>query len=366
MEPFLLPSLIPALLYLCSHLWTDQPEQQKAVIRILQLIMLPNSISNEEASRMLSTVLTIVAVPLEGALRSYLKQDPSNQDIEPLLRALRENIPLSRRTGGAENNELEAWCSTAGGSLTAMVRHIMQSLIQWCLHPSLNGIPPSYTHRQMIVATKMVGAKCLLATILEELKQQTETGNGSVAYDVATALICAPDVTNEASLLQSPPMALLDESGQVPAQLQRRIPLRTALKHTAENWNKIQKSDPSMAEIVVRLYRRVEAQMALPPQPQPGIMESNMALDVVGNESALNDAIAAAAAGDDVGADGLTLDTSGVDHLGMGGGGASDLGGLASATNSAGGLDLSEQDIFGSLGDTGDFNLSWGADIDLA
>lgn len=380
MEPFLLPSLIPALLYFCSHLWTDQAEQQKAVIRILQLIILPNSISNEEASRMLSSVLTIVAVPLEGALRSYLKQDPGNQDVEPLLRALRENIPLSRRTGEAENNELETWCSTAGGSLTAMVRHIMQGLTQWCLHPSLNGIPPSYTHRQMIVATKMVGAKCVLSTVLEELKQQTEAGNGSVAYDVATALVCAPDVTNEATLLQPPPMALLDESGQVPAQLQRRIPLRTALKHTAENWNKIQKSDASMAEVVVRLYRRVEAQMGLPPEPQPGMLEPNMGLDVVGDASALNDAIAAAAAaaGDNVGADGLTLDTSGVDHLGMGGagggggggaasaGGAADMGGLASAANSAGGLDLNEQDIFGSLGDAGDFNLSWGADMDLA
>jgi mediator of RNA polymerase II transcription subunit 5 len=318
---------------------------------------------------MLSTVLTIVAVPLEGALRSYLKQDPSNQDIEPLLRALRENIPLSRRTGEAENNDLETWCSTAGGSLITMVRHSMQGLIQWCLHSSMNGMPPSYTHRQMIVATKMVGAKCLLAAILEELKQQTEAGTGGVAYDIATAMICAPDVTNEASLLQSPPMALLDESGQVPAQLQRRIPLRAALKHAAENWNKTQKSDASMAEVVVRLYRRVEAQMAPPPEPQPGMLETNMALDVVGDANALDDAIAAAAAaaGDGVGGDALTLDTSGVDHLGMGGGDAAgDLGGLTSAGNSAGGLDLTEQDIFGNLGDPGDFNLSWGPDTDFA
>jgi mediator of RNA polymerase II transcription subunit 5 len=203
----------------------------------------------------------------------------------------------------------------------------------------------------------MVGAKCLLSTILEELKQHTEAGNGSIAYDVATALICAPDVTNEASLLQSAPMALLDESGQVPAQLQRRIPLRTALKHMAEGWNKIQKSDPSMAEIVVRLYRRVEAQMALPPDPQP-MLESNLALEV-GNAS-LNDAIAAAAAAADNGGDGLTLDTS----VDLGLGGAGDLG-LTSAANSTGGLDLSEQDIFGGLGDAGDFNISWGADMDL-
>lgn len=387
-EPFLLPSLIPALLYLCTHLWADQRDQQKAVIRILQLIILPNSISNEEASRMLSTVLTIVAVPLEGALRSYLKQDPSNQDVEPLLRALRENIPLSRRTGEAENNELETWCSSAGaGGLTATIRHAMQSLVQWCQHHSnLNGIPPSYTHRQIVVATKMLGAKCLLSTILEELKQQTEAGNGSAAYDIATALVCAPDVANEASLLLSQSssprgadnmaMPMMDESGQLPARLQRRITLRTALRHAAEGWSKIQKSgDPAMAEVVVRLYRRVEAQMALPPeahhhhhqlQQQAADMLDGSGL-VVGNAD-LNDAIAAAAAAAAVengGDGGLTLDTASVDQLGLGGGAGGDLG-LASAANSAGGMDLSEQDIFGSLGDAGDFNLSWGADMDLA
>jgi mediator of RNA polymerase II transcription subunit 5 len=354
-EPFLLPSLIPALLYLCNHLWTDERSQQKAVIQILQLIILPNSISNEEASRMLSTVLTIVAVPLEGALRSYMKQDPTDQNIEPLLRALRETIALSRRTGGADNNEMETWCSTSGGNLAAMVRHIMVSLIQWCQHSNLNGIPPPYTHRQLIVATAILGAKCLLSIILDELKQQTEDGHGSIAYDIATALVCAPDVTNESSLLQPPPVALLDESGHVPPQLQRRLSLRAALRHAAENWNKIQKSDPSMAEIVVRLYRRVEAQMALP-QSQP-MMETNLALDV-GNGS-LNDAIAAAAAGGGPG-DGLRLDTSVLDtsvDLGMGAGG--DLN-LTSAGNSAGGLDMTEQDIFGSLAD-----LHWGHDLDL-
>lgn len=352
-EPFLLPSLIPALLYLCHRLSIDQRDEQTAVIKILQLIVPPNSISNEEASGMLSCVLNIVAVPLEGALRSYLKQDPRNPGIEPLLRALRESVPLSRRTGGADNNELETWSGTAGGSLTAMVRHIMQSIMQWCQNPAPgNGIPPSYTHRQVIVATQMVGAERLLSAMLEELKQQTEAGNGSVAYDVATALVCAPDVTNDASLLLQPTtMPLLDEAGHMPAQLQRRIPLRAALKHAAGNWKKIQKTDPSMAEIVVRLYRRVEAQMAL---PQPSLAQ-NLALDV-GNAE-LN-AIAAAAAADQ--GDHLTLDTS-VD-MGMGGG--ADLN-LASAANSAVGLDMSEQDIFGALSDTGDFNLSWAADMDL-
>ncbi|KAB5563076.1 mediator complex subunit Med5 [Coniochaeta sp. 2T2.1] len=374
-EPFLLPSLIPAILYLCAHLWADQRDQQKAVIRILQLIILPNSIANEEASRMLSTVLTIVAVPLENALRSYLKQDPNNQDIDPLLRALRENIPLSRRMGAADHNEIETWCSTSGGNLTAMVRHIMQSLTQWCqTHANLNGIPPSYTHRQMIVATKMVGAKCLLTTILEELKQQTEAGNGSIAYDVATALVCAPDVTDETTLLQAPPMvALLDESGQVPAQLQRRVSLRTALKHHAENWNKIRNSDPSMAEIVVRLYRRVEAQMALPPEPQQMVVMDGVSnlVGLDGVAGSMNDAIAAAAAAAAVdaagGGEGLMVDTS-VGDMGMGGtgGGGGDLGGLASAADSAGGMGALDEDMFGSLGDAGSFNdMNWG-DLDLS
>ncbi len=337
-DTFLLPSLVTAILYLSDALSSDRPQEQKAIVRILQLILQLSSISNE-ASTLLSAVLNIVAKPLEHSLRSYQRQDPKSQAVEPLLRALKENIALSRRTGAADYNELETWTSTANGGFVAAIRHTIQGLVQWSLHPGVNATPTSYTHRQFLGALKMLGAPRLLQVILDEIKHQTDVGSGNIAYDVACALICAPDAATDAQA--PPPMSILDGAGTAPAPLQRRISLREQLGFMAEEWKKIQKSDPVVAETVVRLYRKVEAQMAVPPDP---VMPTGLELH---DATALGDAMAVAAvaaAAGAAGGDAMTLDT--VD-LGLGGG---DLGLGGSATNSVGGgLDM-DQDIFGGLG----------------
>ena len=340
-DTFLLPSLVTANMYLSDCLWADGPSEQKAIVKVLQLILQPNQISNE-ASTMLSSVLNIVAKPLEHSLRSYQRQDPKSQEVEPLLRALKENIQLSRRTGGADHNELESWTSTANGGLTASVRHTIQNLVQWGLHPGINVMPTSYTHRQILVGLKLLGAKRMLHIIVEEMKQLTEAGSGSVAYDVGTALVCAPDVTSDDQPLT---ISLLDESGNVPASPQRRISLREALKWEAEEWKKIQKTDPVMAETVVRLYRKVEAQMVV--TQAPTVLQTELGTL---EGAALDDAMAAAAAAASaVPDDAMTIDTTGM-GLGLGTGGG-DLSLGASSANSAGGLDLgADNDIFSGLG----------------
>ncbi|KAK0719808.1 mediator complex, subunit Med5 [Lasiosphaeris hirsuta] len=378
-DVLLLPSLVPAILYLSNHLWADGPQGQRAIIRILRLILQPNSTSNE-ASSMLSSVLSIVAKPLEHALRAYQRQDPKSQEVEPLLKALKENLPLSRRTGGTDHNELESWttsihgaggapgaaaaaASAAGGGLTAAIRHTVQSLIQWAQNPPLNGMPAPYTHRQVLAALKILGAKHLLGILLDELKANMDSANNNgsgssgVAYDVATAIICAPDVNNEARAAAAAEETAGAFATPQPKQ-QRRLTLREALKAEADDWKKIQKTDALMAETVVRLYRRVEAQMALPPPPDPALLQSDLEGLGVGDVGgdALGDAMAAAAAaaaGDHTQsvADAMSLDTTGLDGVGMDLGlGAGDLGGL-SATGSVGGLDLSD-DIFSGLSGT--------------
>ncbi|GAB1314136.1 mediator complex subunit [Madurella fahalii] len=425
-DVLLLPSLVPAILYLSNQLWAGGSQVQGAIIKILQLILRPTSISNE-ASAMLSSVLNIVARPLEHALRSYQRQDPKCQEVEPLLRAIQENLILSRRTGGADHNELESWTSTpnanitntaaaaaaaaaasaasavavaaangspattttntaivAHGGLAAAVRHTIQSLVQWAQHPPLNGMPATYTHRQTLVALKTLGARRLLAILLDELRSLADTAATSsssqavgVAYDVVTAVVCAPDVTNDASLAAGAGGSVSDDNtaggggdggsgGGGPPQ-QRRITLREALKMEAEDWRRIQKADGVMAETVVRLYRRVEAQMAVPPPSAAAAMLHGDGLGGLGvGGDALGDAIAAAvatgAAGDSV-VDAMSLDTAGLDGSGV------DLSGLGSATGSAvgGGLDLSGDEIFGGLSGASDFGADFGAwDMDMS
>ncbi|KAJ4167726.1 mediator complex subunit [Fusarium falciforme] len=337
-DTFLLPSLVPAIRFLSDYLWVDQKEA-KSVIKVLQLILLPSSISGE-ASTMLSSVKNLIAKPLEHALRTYQRRDPKNQDIEPLLRALKDSIPLSRRTGGADINELETWTSTATNGLASAIKHNIQGLVHWSMHPAINSMPTSYTHRQMLAALKLLGSKRLLHIILEEVRQQTEAGNANSVYDVATSLICAPDAVKDA------PVGMLDANGNMPPSLQRQRTLREMLKAEAEGCKKLQKKDAALAEIVVRLHRRVEMLMVMP-EAQAMLQTADMAL---------GDAMAAAASG--VQGDSMSVDN--MLDVGMGGV-PSDLGlGPASA---GGSLDPSgDNELFGAFGSQELDNFDWDMD----
>ncbi|KFA47074.1 hypothetical protein S40293_04631 [Stachybotrys chartarum IBT 40293] len=346
-DTFLLPSLVPAITFLSEYLWIDQKEQ-KSIIKILQLILLPTSISGE-ASTMLSSVKNLVAKPLENALRTYQRRDPKNQDIEPLLQALKESLPLSRRTGSAEFNELETWSSNSNNpnspGFVGTIRHQIQTLVQWSLHPEVNYTPPTYTHRQMIAARQLMGPRRALRAILEETRAQTEAGNASIVYDIATALICAPDVTNDAPA----PTGLLDTSGSMQG---RRLSLRDVLKLLAEEYKKVQKQDGTLAEIIVRLHRRVEAQMVMP--APPAIMQNTDLLG--GNAGTMGEGLAS---GPGAQADGMAVDNvMGMDGLGT------DLG-LGGPSGSGAGLDSGgDNDLF-DLDASMDVFDGWDSNMDL-
>lgn len=329
-EPFLLPSLVTAIIYLSNCLWSDRPEENKAIIKILQLILRPSQKLTQESSDMLNSVRNIVAKPLENGLRTYQRQNPKSQDVEPLLVVLKDNIELSRRTGAAGVQEVELWSNSTGGGVLANIRHTTSHLTMWSMQQSV--MPASYAHRQILVALKTLGAKRVLYAILEELKSQTEAGSGSASYgyDVAVALVCAPDVTNT---IDPPPSLLDDAAAQViPVPPQRRLSLRDALKWEAEEWKKMQKKDPVMAEIIVRLYQKVEKQMAPAQMAMPAL---ETAAAIAG--ALVADPNAAAAA---VMADPMSLDAAGVlDLSGAGTGEMSFDAGSGSAGELVGGDD---------------------------
>lgn len=347
MEPFLGPSLVTGIMYLSNCLWTDRPEENRATIKILQLIIKPSQKMSPESSDMLNTVRNIVAKPLESGLRTYQRQNPKSQDVEPLLQVLKSNIELSRRTGAAGDKELEQWTSSGSGGLTASIKNTFQNLTMWSLNPGV--MPTAYAHRQILVGLKLMGARRLLRAILEELKQLTETGNGSIAYDVAIALVCAPDAFQVANDAQ--PASILDEAGQVPpTPQQRRLSLREALKWEAEEWKKIQKKDLVMAETVVRLYQKAEAQMA--PTAAMDALPHDAGAAAMAN-ALVDDAAAVTAAASQLGMDDpMALDAGAAAGLSLdlgAGGGDLNLGG--SGADSTGGLDLTGgDDMFSALG----------------
>ncbi|KAK0116517.1 mediator complex subunit [Cadophora gregata] len=333
-DTFLLPSLVPGITWLACHLWESRGDGN-AVLQILSaLITSPTSISNNtEASQMLNSILNIVAKNLEHSLRWLQRAEPSRQDIEPLLKALRGNLGWERR-GAAGHTELESWTATPNGGLVVAVKSTITHLVQWGLNPTLNSNPANYTHRQILVAIKMLTAKRVLGAIIDEVKAQTTAGNGSVALDVACALICAPDAGSWNSGIQT------DIMGAATITLQeRRMTLREALKMEADNAPKLHKTDPFHAETIVRLYRKVEAQLNMPQQTMlqhDALGDLNSAIEAVGMDALAADALHGDGLGD--GTD-LGLGDPHADLMqGLMGAGADDLLGFSSGGDLGDGL----------------------------
>ncbi|KAI9049255.1 hypothetical protein LZ554_007102 [Drepanopeziza brunnea f. sp. 'monogermtubi'] len=274
-DTFLLPSLVSGINWLACQLWESRGDAN-AVLQILSaLITNPASISNNtEASQMLNSILNIVAKNLESSLRWLQRAEPSRQDIEPLLKALRGNLGWERR-GASDHTELESWTGSPGGGLIVAINSTFGNMVQWALNPRLSSHPANYTHRLILVAVKMLGAKRVLAALIDELKTHIENGSGSAALDAACAIVCAPDP------------ASWDTGNQIdviPPQ-QRRMNLREALKFEAEDAPQLHKTEPYRAETIVRLYRKVEAQLSMPQQAMDALGDLNNAIDAAGMDA---------------------------------------------------------------------------------
>jgi mediator of RNA polymerase II transcription subunit 5 len=282
-DTFLLPSLIPGITWLAAHLWESRGDASAVIVILSALVTSPTSISNNpEASQMLNSILNIIAKPLEHSLRWLQHAEPSRQDIEPLSRSLRQNLGWERRAA-SEHTELEGW--TQGG-LGMTLRNKIQELMNWGLNPAGNN-PTPYTHRLLLVAVKMLGARRVLSVIVEEVKSQSpsEQGHGSVILDVATALICAPESTSW------DPLDSQNSLNGIPSpSLQRRLTLREQLKFEVQDVGKIHKEDAFHAENLVRLARKVESQSVLPMRAGEAAMNAVIgeALDAVGARGGLD------------------------------------------------------------------------------
>ncbi|KZF25812.1 mediator of RNA polymerase II transcription subunit 5 [Xylona heveae TC161] len=250
LETFLLPSLVGAITWLADRLW-ESGDDINILMQMLHTLLRPSSISGD-ARAMHNTILSIVAKPLEHSLREFRRLGSPRQDIDPLLDLLKPHLSF-KRTVDSYHTEYEQWMGPQSGGLLASIRNTFQSLVLWSSTAEINMTPPSYTHRQLLVAVKLFGAKAPVRAIIDELRLQSENGSGDLAMDVATSLVSAPSATDGAELKTS----LSPES-------KGRLTLRDALKLEVEDAEAAFAADPLRAELVVRLHRRVEAQTAAP------------------------------------------------------------------------------------------------------
>ncbi len=260
--PSLLPSLVGGITWLRTNLWEAQGDTT-ILMQILRTLV-KSSFNSSEAQAMHSTILSIIAEPLEHALRQRHRFEPSRTDIDPIIEALKPHLSF-KRNGASPHTELESWTSTQGG-LMASIRNTFQSLVLWATAPEMNMTTPTYTHRQLLSGVKILGAERILQGLIEEVKLQTEHDSGDLALEIATTMICAPTAADPTTL-----PAPLDTNGVPIPPPKARLSLVDALKLTLDDTlSRISSSehtwtedfDRATAETIVRLGRRVEAQLA--------------------------------------------------------------------------------------------------------
>jgi mediator of RNA polymerase II transcription subunit 5 len=356
LEPFLLPSLVGAIHWLTAYVWEQtHGDDLEVVLEILKRVTRVPSAS-AEGQAMHSAIMTIVSRRLSRCLRTLRRRHPKHADLENLI-TLAESHSKSLRSNFSPSPEFANWVS-APGSLKHAFQMSLQSLITWSTNVTVNPLqhPPPYNHRQLLITVEILGAEAVLQILLDEVKSRTVPGDptGAVALDITTTIVCAPTTSTGSGLTL--------DSGPKGGRLSLRDALNLALERAPDIINK----DTPLAETIVRLHRRVEAQLSasnVPPMADsaagaqiPTILPH---LNITGDpQSAVDAAVAAAARQSslDFGstADAMGLggnDAMGMDLTGSNGTGLDLLG--------DGGLGTGDDDIFGGLelDDNMDFGL---------
>ena len=224
--------------------------------------MKPPSISGESAA-LHEAVLSVVAEPLTLSLSHVQTLHPKRTDIEVIMATLKSHAQ-PRRCDASSHAELEAWCATPGGGILTAVRHTVQSMVQWCNANSVHAALPSYTHRQILSAIQILGAKSVIEGLIDEVSKQMSLNSLEVTFDIVTGLITAPTD--------------MDSNAGAVYQGKRQLTLRDALNGFFDDAYQISKNDASRAEIIVRLNRRVEAQLARSNQQNTIVTEAENAM----------------------------------------------------------------------------------------
>lgn len=224
---------------------TEQATTLDILLPALASLIKPRSMS-ADSSAMHSAVLSMVAKPLDDALRHVQRRHPRRADINPLLDAVKPHMQKQRRDVSAFN-ELESWASTPSGSLSAALRNTLQILIHWSSPTSTELSPPHYTHRQVYLTLQVLGASTVLDALVDELL--LHIANVDIAFDVIVTMISAP--------LASLPQPSPTDSPLPPPR--RHFGLRNALRMQFDHAYELSKDDLNRASMIVRLQRRVEA-----------------------------------------------------------------------------------------------------------
>nr|POE75767.1 mediator of rna polymerase ii transcription subunit 5 [Quercus suber] len=256
LEPFLLPSLVGGLTWLAKHSWEDHGDDN-ILLQMLDKLLKPSS-GAQETLAMHKAVLSIVADPLIRFLQSLLRKRSGKKDVNALLELLKPHSS-QRNIHSASVTEVNEWIGGDNGGLAGCLRTAIRDMVLWTSSVGHNP-PTKYTHLLFTSAYQILGADGVLKAVVDELKEQTAVNNGPVALDICASMICAPSPISPGLI----PTSLPDASN-----LGQGMPLsvRDTLKLTVSDMKAFVNRPVSDAEALMRLHRRVEAQLAIQQNP---------------------------------------------------------------------------------------------------
>jgi len=332
---------------MASHALTQTHQDLDVLVQIFTKLI-KSAPTSGDAQAMHATIIAMVSARLQKCFLTLKRRHPTRTDIEPLILAIKGNLHYER-SAYPFAEELEKWTNTPHNTLNASLRHTVQHLSQWATTASLQPNPPNYTHRQLYACLKLLGTSKTLRAIVDEIRAQSDAGNGQAALDIGLSLICAPMIENSVV-----PVDWVGSTVPAPTPPRTRLNLHEMLKFEYDNAAIVMGKDPLAADVIVRLHRRVESHLAI--VAQAGLPTANVDLSHVNivdvqsqtlptdldkamNEAAAAAATIAAAGGDTTGLDTqalqqtldrhLDLTTTGVglhlDGIGVGAAGAGDL-----------------------------------------
>lgn len=248
LEPFLLPSLVGGISWVVKHSWEDHNDTD-ILLQILEKLLKPSG-SSQEMQAMHRCILGIVSTPLESSLQTLIRRRPEKKDqANALIEILKPHLH-QQRTMVVTRAELDAYA--ADGLLTQAVKSSIRNLAMWAANGSSDA-PPRYASHLVHCAIKIHDSFKVLHAVVEELRDQTNMGNGSIALDICAALVYAPEPASYTTLMNITGTA---------AQITGRS-LHDAIRLEMMNVQKLLQMPPRDAEALVRLARRVEAQSAV-------------------------------------------------------------------------------------------------------
>lgn len=265
--PFLLPAVIGAIGWMCENAWEQGSNNTMTVVQLLQkLVVRPSgstsSSANDTTSAMHNTVMGIVCPQVEKHLLIIERRDAKLRSVADNLRkAMKPHQGFYAARVSASSGGSTILGTSLAADIHQQVRSFVRELSVWSLNasmsvpgmPMIQSPPLTYSPVAMQVAQTLLGAPGTAKAIAEEVKTQTEQGNGAVAIEVATALVCAPH-SHDSTI----PITWMASAAPMQVTVRTALNLREALKLAVDEAPSLWKGNEPLAQATIRIHRRVE------------------------------------------------------------------------------------------------------------